>query len=390
MLLYYVIWDIKPVLLRLGAFEIRWYGLLFALGFLLGRQLWYHFLKEEGKPVNDLDALVIHTMLGTIVGARLGHILFYDFSYYSQHPLEIFLPFVFAPAFKFTGYSGLASHGAAIGILTAIFIYAGYGVTMRIFPPKLIIKKQRRIGQSYLWVADRMMIVAALAGCLIRIGNFMNSEIIGKPTDNQHGVLFARDTTHRLQEISRAIDSIKVTKGNAQLQNDGKYQPIILTITFKHGGFEEGAIRNFLEHNVKHFLTEDTYTTQHIYEPSSSPLQYTLSKNRKGAPLAHITTLGIPRHPAQLYEAFSCFILFLLLLHQWKIKKNRLRPGALFGLFLTLVFGLRIVYEFFKESDIVGETILGPLRTPQILSFPLVVVGIVLLRYSIDKKERTG
>ncbi|MFM2428595.1 MAG: hypothetical protein RL012_479 [Bacteroidota bacterium] len=390
MLLYYVIWDINPVLLRLGAFEIRWYGLLFALGFLLGRQLWYHFLKEEGKPVNDLDGLVIHTMLGTIVGARLGHILFYDFSYYSQHPLEIFLPFVFTPAFRFTGYSGLASHGAAIGILTAIFIYAGYGVTMRIFPPKLIIKKQRRIGQSYLWVADRMMIVAALAGCLIRIGNFMNSEIIGKPTDNQHGVLFARDTTHRLQEISRAIDSIKVTKGNAQLQNDGKYQPIILTITFKHGGFEEGAIRNFLEHNVKHFLTEDTYTTQHIYEPSSSPLQYTLSKNRKGAPLAHITTLGIPRHPAQLYEAFSCFILFLLLLHQWKIKKNRLRPGALFGLFLTLVFGLRIVYEFFKESDIVGETILGPLRTPQILSFPLVVVGIVLLRYSIDKKERTG
>jgi prolipoprotein diacylglyceryltransferase len=74
-LLHYVIWDINPVLLRLGAFEIRWYGLLFALGFLLGRQLWYHFLKEEGKPVNDLDALLLHTMLGTIVGARLGQAL---------------------------------------------------------------------------------------------------------------------------------------------------------------------------------------------------------------------------------------------------------------------------------------------------------------------------
>ncbi len=389
MLLHYVIWDINPVLLRLGIFEIRWYGLLFALGFLLGRQLWYHFLKGEGKPVNDLDALVLHTMLGTIVGARLGHVLFYDFSYYSQHPLEIFLPFVFTPTFKFTGYSGLASHGAAIGILTAIYIYVGYVVTPRFFPPKLSIKKQRRVSQSYLWVADRMMIVVALAGCLIRIGNFMNSEIIGKPTNNQYGVLFARDTTHRLQKISNAIDSIKVTKGNAQEQHDGQYQPVILTIAFKHGGFEEGAIRGFLEHNVKHFLTEDVCAAQHIYEPSSLPLQYTLSKNRKGAQLAHIATLGIPRHPAQLYEAFSCLILSLLLLRQWKIKKNRLRSGSMFGLFLTLVFGLRIVYESFKESDIICETILGPLRTPQILSVPLVVIGIMLLRYSTYKKERT-
>lgn len=390
MLLHYVIWNVNPVLLRLGAFEIRWYGLLFALGFLLGRQLWYHFLKEEGKPVDDLDALVLHTMLGTIIGARLGHVLFYDFSYFSRHPLEVFLPFVFTPAFKFTGYSGLASHGAAIGILTAIYIYVGYGVTTRIFPPKLIIKKQRRIGQSYLWVADHMMIVVALAGCLIRVGNFMNSEIIGQPTHNQHGILFARDATHRLQTMSNAIDNVKVTKGNNQVPNNGKYQPVTLTIAFKHGGFEDKAIRKFLEHSVKHFLTEDAYTTQHIHEPRNSPLQYTLSKNRKGAPLAHIATLGIPRHPAQLYEAFSCFILFLLLLHRWKIKKSKLRPGAIFGLFLTFVFGFRIVYEFFKESNIIGETLLGPLRTPQILSFPLFVAGIVLLRYSINKKGRTG
>jgi phosphatidylglycerol---prolipoprotein diacylglyceryl transferase len=387
---HYVIWDIEPILLHLGRFEVRWYGLLFALGFLLGRQLWYSFLLQEGKPLKDLDALVLHIMLGTVIGARLGHVLFYDFSYFSQHPLEIFLPFTFTPAFKFTGYSGLASHGAAIGILTAIYLYVNRVVTIRVFPPKLIIKKQRRVGQSYLWVADRMVIVAALAGCLIRIGNLMNSEIIGKPTNNQHGILFARDATHRLQKISNAIDNVKITKSNNIVPNDGKYQPVTLTIAFKHGGFEDKAIRNFLEHSVKHFLTEDACTTQHIHEPRNSPLQYTLSKNRKGASLAHIATLGIPRHPAQLYEAFSCFILFLLLLHRWKIKKDRLRPGAIFGLFLTFVFGFRIVYEFFKESNIIGETILGPLRTPQVLSFPLFVVGIVLLRYSINKKGRTG
>jgi phosphatidylglycerol:prolipoprotein diacylglycerol transferase len=389
MLLHYIIWDIDPILLHLGRLEVRWYGLLFALGFLLGRQLWYSFLQQEGKPLKDLDALVLHIMLGTVIGARLGHILFYDFSYFSQHPLEIFLPFSFTPSFKFTGYSGLASHGAAIGILTAIYIYVSRVVTARFFPLKLIIKKQRRGGQSYLWVADRMMIVVALAGCLIRIGNFMNSEVIGKPTNNQHGVLFARDVTYRLQKISNAIDSIKVTKRNGKAPTDSKYQPVIVTIAFKHGGFEDGTIRHFVEHNIKHVLTEDPYIAKHIYEPRDAPLHYELSKNRKGALLAHISTSGIPRHPAQLYEAFSCLVLFLLLLHQWQTKGNRLHPGTIFGLFLTIVFGLRIVYEFFKESDIVCETILGPLRTPQILSFPLVIIGIVLLRYSIANKELT-
>ena len=80
MLLHYIIWDIDPVLLRLGSFGVRWYGLLFALGFLLGRQLWYYFMKEEGKPIGDLEALTLHIVLGTILGARLGHVLFYDFS----------------------------------------------------------------------------------------------------------------------------------------------------------------------------------------------------------------------------------------------------------------------------------------------------------------------
>lgn len=289
-------------------------------------------------------------MLGTIVGARLRHVLFYDFSYYSQHPLEIFLPFVFTPTFKFTGYSGLASHGAAIGILTAIYIYVGYVVTTRVFPPKLIIKKQRRIGQSYLWVADRMMIVVALAGCLIRIDNFMNSEIIGKPTNNQHGILFARDTTHRLQKISSAIDSIKVTKGNAQVQYDGKYQPVILTIAFKHGGFEKGAIRNFLERNVKHFLTEDACTTQHIYESSSLPLRYTLSKNRKGAPLAHIATLGFPRHPAQLYEAFRVLYCSYCCSINGKLKKTDYALELYLVCFLPsfLVYGLST--NFLKKA----------------------------------------
>ncbi|MCU0318188.1 MAG: prolipoprotein diacylglyceryl transferase [Amoebophilaceae bacterium] len=390
MLLNYVIWDISPILLPVGAFEVRWYGVLFATGFLLGRQLWHYFLKAEKKPIEDLDALVLHIMLGTVIGARLGHVLFYDFSYYSQHPLEIFLPFVFTPTFKFTGYSGLASHGAAIGILTAIYIYVNYVITLSLFPPKLTVKKQRRAGQSYLWIADRMMIVVALAGCLIRIGNFMNSEIIGKPTNNRQGVLFARNFAYRIQRSSKAIDKVQVTKSNTKAPHDAQYQPIIITVSFRHAGFEEKATRYFLEHDIKHLLTEDPSVAEHICEARNLPLQYTLSKSRKGTSIAHIATLGIPRHPAQLYEALSCFVLFLLLFYQWKVKQGRLRPGTVFGLFLIIVFGLRTVYEFFKESNIVCETVLGPLRTPQILSLPLVIAGIILLLYSTDKEGRTG
>jgi len=382
MLLHYLIWDINPVFIQLGSFGVRWYGLLFALGFLLGPQLWYLFMKEEGKPTNDLEVFVLHIVLGTIIGARLGHVLFYDFSYFSKHPLEIFLPVVFTPTFRFTGYSGLASHGAALGILMAIYIYVNYVVTTRIFPPKLRIKKQRRVGQSYLWVVDRVIIVVALAGCFIRIGNFMNSEIAGKPTHSQYGVLFARDVTQRLQHTSHAIDKVKMAKGNTTGQYNGPYQPVVLTITFKHGHFEEETIRNFLEHSVKRLLAKDVYITKHIHEPVESPLQYELTRNRRGDQLAYITTLGIPRHPAQLYEALSCLVLFLLFLRQWEVKKETLRPGALLGWFLVLVFGLRVVYEIFKESNVVCETMLGPLRTPQLLSLPLIVIGILLLRYS--------
>ncbi len=387
MLLHYIIWDIDPVLLRLGSFGVRWYGLLFALGFLLGRQLWYYFMKEEGKPIGDLEALTLHIVLGTILGARLGHVLFYDFSYFAQRPLEVLLPFSFTPTFKFTGYSGLASHGAAIGILTAMYAYSNYAITTRLIPPRLTIKKRLRVGQGYLWVADRMIIVVALAGCLIRIGNFMNSEIWGQPTNNQHGVLFAREVMHRLQSVSSAIDKVEVTKRNTTRPNDGNYQPIDLAISFKYGGSEEAAIRRFLEQNVKYFLAEDSYIARHIHEPRETPLQYSLSKNKRGRPLAHITTLGIPRHPAQLYEAGSCFVLFLLLICRWLIKKHRLRPGAILGWFLVIVFGFRIIYEFFKESEVALETVLGPLRVPQALSIPLVVAGIILLRYSVYGKK---
>ncbi|MEM9417278.1 MAG: prolipoprotein diacylglyceryl transferase [Bacteroidota bacterium] len=369
-------------MLQLGSWELRWYGALFAVSFLLGQQIGRYMWSQEGKNLAYLDVAMVYVFLGTMIGARLGHVLFYDFAYFSQHPLEIFLPFTFEPTFKFTGYQGLASHGAAIGLLIAVYIYVNYVIDLRLWPPKLTIKKQRREGQSYLWFMDRLVIVGILAGCFIRIGNFMNSEIIGKPTHSRYGVLFARDVTQQLQASSRAIQKVTITKSKALLPNDDNYQPVTLAIAFKHGSFEETAIRNFLENDVKRSLVKEPHISRHLAEKQDQPLHYELSKNKRGAYVAHINTLGIVRHPAQLYEAFSSLVLFFLLFYRWSTQKGLLRPGEMIGLFGIIVFGLRIFYEVFKESKVVWAGSWGIPRVPQLLSFPLIVAGILLFIYS--------
>jgi len=164
-------WDIGPVIIHLGPLPIRYYSLLFALTFLCGFLIIRRIYREEGKPEEDVDRLLTFTIIGTVVGARLGHCLFYDPSYYLSNPLEIL------KVWK----GGLASHGGAIGIFTAIYLY------------------QRQIrGQSYLWILDRVAIVTALGGFFIRLGNFFNSEILGAPSDAAWSVIFLRyDTVSR-------------------------------------------------------------------------------------------------------------------------------------------------------------------------------------------------
>ncbi len=158
-------WQVSPVLFHLGPLQIRWYGLLFASGFLIGYALLQKFYEWEKEDPAELEKLFIYMMIGTVLGARLGHCLFYDPLYYLQNPLEILKVW----------HGGLASHGGVIGTLTAVYLFG------------------RRVShKSWLWVADRVSIAAILTGALIRIGNFFNSEIIGKPTDLPWAVQFLR------------------------------------------------------------------------------------------------------------------------------------------------------------------------------------------------------
>lgn len=167
-----IFWDVDPEIFNLpinwwvfGTISVRWYGLLFALGFLLGYQLVERMFKKEGIPLEWLEKLFMYTLIATVVGARLGHVIFYGWEFYSQHPAEIIKIW----------HGGLASHGATIGILVALYYYS-----------KKVSKK------SILWVLDRVAIPVALAGFFIRTGNLMNSEIIGTQTDVAWGFQFVR------------------------------------------------------------------------------------------------------------------------------------------------------------------------------------------------------
>ena len=144
----------------IGFFVIRYYSLMFVIAFGLGWYIMKNIFDREGESIDKLDSLFIWTVLATLIGARLGHVFSYDWEYYRNHLLEIFLPFRFDPKFEFTGYQGLASHGAAIAIVVAMYFFS-----------KEIMKK------PMLWILDRIVIPVSSGAIFVRLGNFFNSEI---------------------------------------------------------------------------------------------------------------------------------------------------------------------------------------------------------------------
>lgn len=166
MLLNYITWDVNPEIFSIGSLHIRWYGLLWALGIWFTLIITQKIYKHEKLPDKWLDSLFIYTVLGTVIGARIGHCLFYNPSYYLANPIEIL----------YIWQGGLASHGGAIGILISTYLYN-----------KKVSKK------GYIWVFDRLVIGVAVAGAMIRLGNLMNSEIYGGPTTLPWGFIFVRD-----------------------------------------------------------------------------------------------------------------------------------------------------------------------------------------------------
>lgn len=403
-MLSYIIWNANPELFSIGSFSLRWYGLLFALGFLLSQQILYYIYRKEGKPEKDIDTLTIYMVLATIIGARLGHIFFYQPELLWENPLGVFLPFEFTPEFRFTGLQGLASHGAAIGILFALWLYTNYRVTFSKTDVDLNEKKQgkninKKIkrgffihkvvlpGQNYLQVLDRIVIVVALTGCLIRLGNFFNSEIIGKPTDAGYGVVFVGRVEEALMRNDlgqNPVESISIVKDEELPTGMNGRVPINIYLFFKEGTEQETA-QQFCETNTKYFLTR---LYEFVDEPPRTDLQFELYQEKTGTLVAKVSTFGISRHAAQLYESISCLLLFAFLFWIWSREKEKIATGKIFGLFMVILWTLRFVYEFLKENQVAFEDNLT-LNMGQILSIPMVLVGIAVLVWSKRNSSKT-
>jgi len=198
-------WSVSPEIFSMGPFHLRWYGLMFLLGFTLGYQGMVQVCRWERLPVEKLDSLLMHLVLGTTIGARLGHVIFYDPVFYFSHPLEIFKIWE----------GGLASHGGGVGVMVALWLFCRKNPEFKL-----------------LWLYDRIAIFTVMTGCFIRIGNLMNSEILGKPTDGTWGVIFEH------------VD--KIPRHPAMIYESFAYLLIFLSSYFLYRRWRETSPRGFL------------------------------------------------------------------------------------------------------------------------------------------------
>lgn len=249
----------------LGFYTLHYYSMMWIIAFLLGLQIMKRIYKNENQSQDSLDSLFIYSVLGIMLGARLGHVIFYQPELFTEDFFSIFLPIKFKGGFEFTGFMGLASHGAAIAMIISMYLY-----------------NKKILHKTVLWILDRVVIPVASGAVFVRLGNFINSEIIGKPTNSDYGVVFKQ-------------------------------------------------------------LGED-----------------------------------FPRHPAQLYEAGSYILVFVILFYfYWKTKKSE-QEGFLFGLFLFLLWTVRFFVEFVKEPQNV-ERADWLLNTGQLLSIPFIIIGLYFM-----------
>ncbi|MBC8110046.1 MAG: prolipoprotein diacylglyceryl transferase [Verrucomicrobia bacterium] len=360
----YIVWDVNPRIFSINGWGPVWYGLLFASGFLIGQFIMFYIFKKDNKPEKDVEILTIYVVVATIIGARLGHVIFYQPEYYfsAEHWVDIFKIWE----------GGLASHGATVTILLALWLYS-----------------RNRAGQSFFWIVDRLVITVAVGGALIRMGNLMNSEIYGKPTDVPWAFVYAlpEGVEDNLLEEYKSISNIDAEKISGDtliniqipgslITNPVKHQKIRYHLTFNKSitNKQEGLIytANTLLPNFTNFNSIKENVTL-----AGKDVNLLANQSPKGVEVS-FDAWGITRHPSQIYEALFCVFLFALTFWMWDKKRHILPEGVISAVFIILLFVFRFLIEFIKKEQVdieIGKDI----NIGQWLSVPAVIFGILIL-----------
>lgn len=282
-----------------GNFKIHFYSLMWLTAFVLGWYIMKRIFTKEKVSLEFLEPLFLYIVLATMIGARLGHVIFYEPELIKDDFFSIFLPFKFKGGFEFTGFRGLASHGAAIGIIIGMYLY-----------------RKKYPFKTLMWLFDRIIIPVAIGGAFVRIGNFINSEIIGKVSgDFPLGVRFIQNFYHKA-EIVKYTGIKNPDAAYAAVTNNPKFQSLLEAVPY--------------------------------------------------------------RHPAQLYEAFGYVLLFIILWFIYTKTKKAQQEGFIFGIFLVLLWTIRFIVEFFKEAQVDARAD-WLLNTGQWLSIPFIMAGFYLM-----------
>jgi prolipoprotein diacylglyceryltransferase len=342
-----ILWDF-PNHIPIAGFELRFYSLMFIISFVLGQYGMQYVFKKENVNPKLMDSLVYWMVGATIIGARLGHVFFYDWGYYKNHLGEILMVWK----------GGLASHGAAISIVLAMIWWS-----------------QRIAKKHPIWTLDRIVIVVALAGGFIRMGNWFNSEIYGAPANSSVETVFVEAGRASIERgYGENIRSLTFDETGTVFTTDSLNYPV-LEAQFRFIGLNENQTGEYVNNYLARILNATSKDNANILSyPDATAKVYT---DENGA-FASINVLGVPRYPTQLFEAAAYWLIFVILAFLYLKTNTKNRRGFIFGAFLIGVFGFRFFVEYYKEIQVSFETSMS-LNMGQWLSIPLVISGFYLM-----------
>lgn len=352
--------------LELGPITIRWYSVLFAMGFILGFRIMLRYFKQEGISEKMLDKMLVYSVIATVVGARLGHVFFYDWDSYKDNLWEI------VKVWK----GGLASHGAAVALIIAMWL----------FGKKLVeYFDSASVYQRSLWALDRLVITVALAGCFIRLGNFANSEIYGNISNSAIETVFVTNVQDGLEAVFRDyFESVDMSPTGEVYETDSiKYPVYTLSVTPAIGtGRTDQEITSVFSTSVPRYLENLEQNRKNALPMPGEDTSYNQDTGQ-----LEMKVLGVPRLPTQLIESLGYLLIYLILRFLFTKEGLRYRNGFMFGAFLVLIFGFRFVIEYWKDYQSAFEAEMT-LNRGQQLSIPLVIIGLYFLFRNVQVKPK--